>query len=264
MEYSHVKKIIVAPQIVIYKNIFQYSKEIIKLLDKDSKNSLFTKSRDWHGQGFRKDVIYNKQNIVNNKDSKNIKIEKKYLKEISDIADFINKDYFKDFEKEKGIWPNFIEDWDKLKTPESHYDIDYFHYVLSLEKSIKTYQGKEQYLMMGYHVDEFSLKNEEKKERHVVTINYYLNDKYSGGEICTYDSISKKIYKYKPVAGDVVVMPSTAPFYHAVLSYDKTDRYFLRTFINYKDPKEWTDEYHLEEGQLDEKINMNEEMYNEV
>jgi hypothetical protein len=83
-------------------------------------------------------------------------------------------------------------------------------------------------------------------------MNYYLNDNYSGGEICAYDSISDKSYQYKPKPGDVVVMPSTAPFYHAVKSFDEADRYFLRTFIDYPVNETSEDQYNWDEVQTKE------------
>lgn len=241
MDYKDIKKIVIAPQIVVYRNIFKYSKEIIDLLKIDHEDSLFTKSRQWYENGIRKDVSFNK-NINHNKHSDYYKNEIKYIKEISSIADFIHKDYFNEFSKDKGIWPSFIKNWQQLDEPQDYYVIDYFHYLL--KNKLKNNPTDKPYLMMNYHVDEFPINGEEKDRRHVVTINYYLNDEYTGGEICAYDSISNKTYKYKPATGDVVVMPSTAPFYHGVQSYDYHDRYFLRTFINYDNPEHWIDEYH--------------------
>lgn len=86
---------------------------------------------------------------------------------------------------------------------------------------------------MDYHIDELPIPNEIKMRRHVATINFYLNDNYSGGDICVYDDVSKKSYRYKPMAGDAVIMPSTEPFYHGVKQYFNADRYFARTFIDY-------------------------------
>ena len=58
MDYKDIKKIVIAPQIVVYRNIFKYSKEIIDLLKIDHEDSLFTKSRQWYENGIRKDVTY--------------------------------------------------------------------------------------------------------------------------------------------------------------------------------------------------------------
>jgi len=52
---------------------------------------------------------------------------------------------------------------------------------------------------------------------------------------------------YKPQIGDAVIMPSTEPFYHGVRPYSKTDRYFMRAFIDTKvsNETEWIKKYNL-------------------
>jgi hypothetical protein len=59
--------------------------------------------------------------------------EKEYLKEIYEITDFINNDYFNEF-KNNGTWPEFILDWNKLKSIEDEIYIDYFKYEHEKEK----------------------------------------------------------------------------------------------------------------------------------
>jgi hypothetical protein len=250
MNYNEIKKIVIAPQIVVYKNIFKNSQNIIDLVENDHPDSLFTDWRDWYEQGTRKDVLFNKFNNIKEEDSERVKIEKQYLKEVCDIADFINKDYFGEFKGDRGIWPEFIKDWEVIKDTEDSYYIDYFKY--SLAKNLENTSNLNRNLMMHYHVDEFPIPGQFKKRRHVITINYYLNDEYTGGEICAYDSISNKSYQYKPKPGDVVVMPSTAPFYHGVKNFDKNDRYFLRTFIDYPVNETSEDQYNWDELKIKE------------
>lgn len=250
MEYKDIKKIVIAPQIVVYRNIFKHSEELIELLKNDHPDSLFTKARPWYKNGTRKDFMFIKNKLANTNVSQYLKEEQDYVKEIADIADFIHKDYFDQFGRENGIWPSFIKNWEQLDVLQDYYGIDYFHYMIM--NRLKYHPTDKPGIMMHYHVDEFPVKNEKREQRHVITINYYLNDEYTGGEICAYDSVSNKNYKYKPAPGDVVVMPSTAPFYHAVQSYDKFDRHFLRTFINYDNPEDWVDEYHPESNEEDE------------
>ena len=215
------EKIIVAPQIVIYKNIFNNSKKIIDYIEEENLEVLVSPLEEWFNHGYRAKSFYNKKN-------KSIPV----LDEISDIFEFIKNDYLNDFEKEKGIWPDWIENWDSLRNKEDNYIIDYFKY--DWKKSLDNMQIELNGNIMNYHVDEFPIEGIEKAERNIVTINFYINDNYEGGEICAYDSISNKSYKYKPSAGDVVVMPSTIPFYHAVKKFKGNDRYFFRLFISYK------------------------------
>jgi hypothetical protein len=228
MSYSNVEKIVIAPQIVVYKNIFKFSQELIDLLEEDSPESILDPWRDWYQQGIRKGMRFDSEVDLNSGSDLSIK-EKKYLKEIYDITNFINKDYFNDF-KENGIWPDFILDWDKLNSIEDKIYIDYFKYENSKQQKLVRPEGK---LMMDYHIDELPIPNEIKMRRHVATINFYLNSNYSGGDICVYDDVSKKSYRYKPMVGDAVIMPSTEPFYHGVKKYFDADRYFARTFLDY-------------------------------
>lgn len=55
-DFSSVEKIIIAPQIVVYRNIFKHSKEIIDLLQDSRDISFFNNWRAWYKQGFRRDA----------------------------------------------------------------------------------------------------------------------------------------------------------------------------------------------------------------
>lgn len=244
-------KIVVAPQIVVYKNIFKNSKELIESLDIDREDSLFDGWRQWYQQGFRKDVVFDlNKNYPETKESL-------YLKEACEIVNFIRQDYFDDFEKDKGVWPTFIKNWDPLKKTQDIFYLDYFRYV----KEQNHYSDEK--LLMEYHVDEFPVVNEAKTRRHVVTINFYLNNEYTGGEISAYDAISNKIYTYKPQPGDAVVMPSTEPFYHGVKGFKDADRYFLRSFIDYRmdSEEEWVAKYKLNQTDRHEEVQQHEDDY---
>lgn len=238
-------KLIIAPQIVVYKNILKDSKNILSSLN--TEDSLFTGWQPWYEQGERAAALFDR--------SKN---EEGYLKDIVNCVDLIKEDYFNDFEKEKGIWPSFIENWEELKLNKNLVDLDAFKYNSA---KFNMYPINEP--LMEYHVDEFPIANQGKRKRHVVTINFYLNDDYKGGEICAYDSISNKAYKYKPLAGDAVVMPSTDPFYHAVKNFNGPDRYFLRSFIDYdvEENKEWIEKNQINQNDLVKQLNEDSEHY---
>lgn len=213
------EKIIVAPQIIIYKNLFKNSENLIKELEHDKDDSLFSKWETWYSQGYRKQATFNSKELLSSN-------EFIYLKEIYDNIDYIKKDYFEMFKGNNGIWPSFIKDWDHIIEQKDIVYIDYFKYNSRSQNHDKNLNA------MDYHVDDFLLDSDSNGMRHVITINFYLNNSYSGGEICAYDSYSGKSYKYKPNPGDAVVMPSTAPFYHAVKDFD-SERYFLRSFVDY-------------------------------
>jgi hypothetical protein len=244
--FQDVQKITVAPQIVIYRNIFKHSKEIIDLLTDDRDVSFFTSWRGWYGQGFRKDSDFNLLDRIDTNNDSNLLLEKQYILEINDCMKFIREDYLTDFDENNGIWPSFISNWDSLKKTDRKYWIDFFRYDVKAQGYVNP-SG----LIMEYHVDELPVPGETKHQRHVATVNFYLNDEYEGGEICVYDSISNNTYMYKPMPGDAVIMPSTEPFYHGVKPFSKEDRYFLRAFIDseVKDEDQWKRKYHVTIGE---------------
>jgi hypothetical protein len=247
-DFSSIKKIVIAPQIVVYRNIFKHSQEIIDLMQEDRGSSFFTDWYDWYGQGSRKDSDFNLLDTLDPQGDKDLTLEKEFIVEINNCMRFIREDYLNEFKEEKGIWPSFIEDWEKLADTNKKYWIDFFKYDVN-----KINIERNSNLLMDYHVDEFPIPGETKINRHVATVNFYLNDTYEGGEICVYDSISNNTYMYKPLPGDAVIMPSTEPFYHGVKPFSKTDRYFLRAFIDYQvnQKHNWVNKYAVQVNPLD-------------
>jgi hypothetical protein len=241
-DFSAIQKIVIAPQIVVYKNMFKHSKEIIDLLNKNLYPSYFGEWKDWYSQGLRRGAYPKDFYLVDNNKEEYLSEELSYIAEVNECMNFIRKDYLNDFGKDSGIWPSFIDDWDSLYNNNNEYYIDFFRY--EIEKEMKVHDTG---LIMQYHVDEVPVPGERKSERHVATVNFYLNDDYEGGEICVYDSVSNKSYMYKPLPGDAVIMPSTEPFYHGVRPFKKHDRYFLRAFIDTKvvSDIEWTKKYEI-------------------
>jgi hypothetical protein len=67
-QYEGSSKIIVAPQIVIYKNIFKNSENIINILNKDSDDSLLSKWDNWYDQGKRKFCLFDKDISIKNEE----------------------------------------------------------------------------------------------------------------------------------------------------------------------------------------------------
>ena len=88
-------------------------------------------------------------------------------------------------------------------------------------------------LAMNFHTDFQKENKDEPGKQHMITCNIYLNDNYDGGEIVfkifnedsTYSQIS-----YKPEAGDIVIFPSTEPYYHGVNTSSNGLKYFVRSF----------------------------------
>lgn len=224
---NHVK-LIVAPQIVIYKNIFDDSKNLINFVN--SENCIFGEWNNWFKQGYRKGPDEEYFPKIDNTDMPMQIKQKILIKKFFDIAKFIRKDYFTDYNQFNSIWPNFIKDWDKVLIEPEGYDFDIFKWSFDKVSQVDLNIDN---IMMPYHVDDWDREGNLSYKKNIVTINVYLNDDYEGGEICAYDLNTNKSYTYKPSPGDAVVMPSHSPFYHAVKYFKEDDRYFMRTFFKY-------------------------------
>lgn len=116
-------------------------------------------------------------------------------------------------------------------------------------------------LAMAYHVDRQPWQSGKGKYNHVLTLTFYPNDNYDGGNI-SFINLSNSIEKefidnngntrkcimidepitYKPKAGDLTVFPSGQPFYHGVLPVSNGQKYLVRTFLTAYSPEtnEWT------------------------
>ena len=220
-----IEKLVISPQIVVYKNALSNSKSIIDMLESNDE----VKWQDWYENGWRSSVEFNRLTGE----------ESSPVKEICDAFDYVAKDYMKDYEGGEGTWPTFIRNWNNTNLNQNIYQVDFFKYSHLSFKNMKWDSD----LLMGYHVDEFEVDGVFKKQKNIVTINFYLNDDYEGGEICAYNKDLDISYRYKPVAGDAVVMPSASPFFHAVKPFYLKDRYFLRLFITYNQGEDVENNY---------------------
>jgi hypothetical protein len=225
-------KIVVAPQIVIYKEILNNCKDFIDIVDSSSREeSLWGEWNDWYDQGKYMSQEFKISELdIKLDDKENIKKEKSFLQDLFKIYHFIKDDYLNEYSDEKGNWPSYITRWDKIKKSGDYkVGLDIYKYNMSYKDKADIPNE----LMLQYHVDEMPEGAHEKYDHKAITITIYPNDDYDGGEICFYDEVSNKAYKYKPKAGDITVFPSAAPFYHGVMPFAGADRYFLRIFISY-------------------------------
>ena len=83
MKYTEIQKIQIAPQIVVYKNIFKFNQEMIDLLDKNNPDSILDPWRDWYEQGERRGILFNKFNTVSESDNQVAKKEKEYIESLT-------------------------------------------------------------------------------------------------------------------------------------------------------------------------------------
>lgn len=89
---------------------------------------------------------------------------------------------------------------------------------------------------MRHHTDYQQEIAEYPGEKFGITAVVYLNDDYEGGDInfrITDPEDNKKVVKeifYKPEAGDILMFPSTPPYYHGVMNVKKASKYMIRLY----------------------------------
>lgn len=94
-------------------------------------------------------------------------------------------------------------------------------------------------LTMQYHTDFIISERDMPGDKFFITCTTYINDDYDGGDICFY--VDGQFINHKPKAGDILIFPSTEPYYHGVRAITKGNKFFVRNFIVY--PFNGTDEW---------------------
>lgn len=109
----------------------------------------------------------------------------------------------------------------------------------------KTDGGADTNVGMFYHTDFQQERADAPGDKPVMTCTMYLNGDYEGGEICfkvlNEEGTDVEYFEHKPQAGDVLVFPSRAPYYHGVNKTTKGEKYFVRSFWQHEFPG--TDEW---------------------
>ena len=94
-------------------------------------------------------------------------------------------------------------------------------------------------MTMQYHTDYIISQKDMPGEKFHTTCTFYINDNYNGGDIEFY--INGVVVNHKPKAGDLVVFPSTAPYFHGVKTIPDGNKFFIRNFVmyDYDGSEEW-------------------------
>jgi len=109
-----------------------------------------------------------------------------------------------------------------------------------LTHSAKSMDGT---LAMQYHTDFKMAETENPGYKFWVTCLLYVNDDYEGGEIAfkvfpdenRVDEKDPFVHlKYKPRAGDMLILPAHHPYYHGVCKTLTSEKLFLRMFWGYE------------------------------
>lgn len=255
MQNFNVDKIIVAPQIVIYKGLLKDSNDVLETFKKSQlehdSDSYFPEWHEWNpthntfGKMLTVRTIDNSMKI-NDYDSEICKEQKKLAHKIYEAFNFVKEDFLKDW-LGKGIWPEEITNWDTSNTEYwQNHDFNVISYTEIDKKYIHDPSSGQYNLALDYHVDAFPGTKHHEGPRLTLTITMYLNDDYENGEISFYSDLDNQVYNYKPRPGDITVFPSYYPFYHGVLPMKGNPRYLIRSFLlyNYEGSKEWHKEKH--------------------
>jgi hypothetical protein len=94
-------------------------------------------------------------------------------------------------------------------------------------------------MTMQYHTDHITSQKDMPGDKFFITCTMYINDDYKGGDIEFY--VDGNLINHKPVAGDILVFPSTEPYYHGVKTIEENEKFFVRNFIMV--PSNGTDEW---------------------
>lgn len=96
-------------------------------------------------------------------------------------------------------------------------------------------------MTMQYHTDHITSQKDMPGEKFFITCTMYINDDYDGGDIEFF--VNGDLINHKPQAGDILVFPSTEPYYHGVKTIYNGEKFFVRNFVMYTFPgtKEWLD-----------------------
>lgn len=94
-------------------------------------------------------------------------------------------------------------------------------------------------LTMQYHTDYIISERDMPGDKFFITCTTYINDDYDGGDICFY--IDGQFINHKPKAGDILIFPSTEPYFHGVKAITKGNKFFVRNFIvhSFDGTEEW-------------------------
>lgn len=84
-------------------------------------------------------------------------------------------------------------------------------------------------MTMQYHTDHITSQKDMPGDKFFITCTMYINDDYKGGDIEFY--VDGNLINHKPVAGDILVFPSTEPYYHGVKTIEENEKFFVRNFI---------------------------------
>ena len=148
------------------------------------------------------------------------------------------------FDEEKSLYDEIAISYDKAL---SHY---YKHTGIEIPEGAR-YSGQswckyfnkidnlKNKMTMQYHTDYIISQQDMPGEKFHTTCTFYINDNYNGGDLEFY--VDGQITNHKPKAGDIVIFPSTPPYFHGVKTIPDGNKFFIRNFVmfDYDGSEKW-------------------------
>lgn len=163
--------------------------------------------------------------------------------------------------KHEGSWNKEIEEEERFKDEkwfadqaQEAYNLCLEHYVnstsvelpqdwrfggMSFSKYFDQVDVLSNKMTMQYHTDHITSEKDMPGEKFFITCTMYINDDYDGGDIEFY--VDGNLINHKPQAGDILIFPSTEPYYHGVKTISNGEKFFIRNFVmtTFEGTKEW-------------------------
>ena len=239
---SQYNKKTIMPFVVLYKDLFNDSQEILDVLQDSKRSNVLLEWEPWYELGQRTKFEFVLESDVTENEEKHYMFQKRLYNALMDVY----KDYILDWTKPeiiskyKNTNPNLQEDWSYVFGDfVTHWDFEnrikdesedgWLSSPVEVLKHDHTV-GRNLELAIGYHLDAFNSKDAA-GPKSIITGTVYLNDDYEGGEISFLNEFDSSIITYKPKKGDVIVFPSAKPFFHAAQKVYGKDKYLIRNFL---------------------------------
>jgi hypothetical protein len=232
----------IMPFVVLYKNLFNDTEEILDLLKDSKKTKVLVEWEPWYELGQRTRFEFIDESDITENEKKHWMFQKRIYGALTDAY----KDYILDWTKPeviakyKNTNPNLQEDWSHVFGDfvtrwdfENCITEDSQDGWLSSPVEVLKHDhtvGRNLELAIGYHLDAFNSKDAA-GPKSIITGTVYLNDDYEGGEISFLNEFDSSIITYKPKKGDLIVFPSAKPFFHAAQKVYGNDKYLIRNFL---------------------------------
>ena len=113
---------------------------------------------------------------------------------------------------------------------------------MSFSKYNKEIDIMDNNMTMQYHTDYIHSQRDMPGPKFFITCTMYINDDYEGGDIEFF--IDGNLINHKPKSGDILVFPSTQPYYHGVKVIGGGNKHFVRNFVmrDYEGSPEWLEQ----------------------